>query len=120
MATQSPPRQRDRRFSVSSPSKAYVEFSQGRRDWHLPLIDLSIGGISFASEGPVKGLAPECRLEAVVHIGDCEISGYVILRHVTEQADAAFHYGGVFYPGEEGEMLKLNGVLAGIDAITSR
>ena len=42
MTTEVRSTQRDRRYDVLSPEKAYIEFSHGRRDWHLNLNDVSI------------------------------------------------------------------------------
>jgi hypothetical protein len=111
-------RQRDRRFKILRPDRAAVEFSHGRRDWRLPLVDLSVAGLSFVVDEEVPGLEVGLKLEdVVVRITECEMRGDLVIRRATSQSDWSTHYGAIFYPAEEGDLLKLNGVLAGIEAI---
>lgn len=111
-------RQRDRRFKILRPDRAAVEFSHGRRDWRLPLVDLSVAGLSFVVDEEVRGLDVGLKLEnVVVRITECEMRGDLVIRRATSQADWSTHYGAIFYPAEESDLLKLNGVLAGIEAI---
>ncbi|HXV76008.1 MAG TPA: PilZ domain-containing protein [Candidatus Polarisedimenticolaceae bacterium] len=120
MTTDTRFRQRDKRYPVLRPAAAFIEFHFGRRPWKLPLLDLSVGGLSFRTTDEAPGVAAGARLESVLHVGDCQMRGVVIVRHATEQTDTTVHYGGVFYPAEEGDLLKLNGVLGGIDTISPR
>jgi len=114
-------RQRDRRYTILRPDKAVVEFSHGRRGWRLPLVDLSVAGLSFTVDEEVPGLEEGLKLEdVVVRITECEMHGDLVIRRATAQADWSTHYGAIFYPAEEADMLKLNGVLAGIEAIHTR
>ena len=114
-------RQRDRRYTILRPDKAAVEFSHGRRDWRLPLVDLSVAGLSFTVDEEVPGLTEGLKLEdVVVRITECEMHGDLVIRRATSQADWSTHYGAIFYPAEEADMQKLNGVLAGIEAIHAR
>lgn len=111
-------RQRDRRYPILRPNKVFVEFSHGRRDWRLPLLDLSVAGLAFTVDEEVPGLVAGLKLEqAVVRVSDCEIHGNLVIRHATSHPDWTTNYGAIFYPTSEADMLKLNGVLAGIDAI---
>jgi hypothetical protein len=121
MTTKSMLRQRDRRYTILRPDKAVVEFSHGRRDWRLPLVDMSVAGLSFTVDEEVPGLEEGLKLEGVVvRITECQMHGDLVIRRVTEQTDWSTHYGAIFYPAEESDMLKLNGVLAGIEAIHTR
>jgi hypothetical protein len=121
MTTRAALRQRDRRYPILRPQKACIEFSHGRRDWCLPLLDISVAGLSFTVDEEVPGLENGLKLEdAVVRISDCEMHGHLVIRHATSNPDWTTHYGAIFYPAEEADMLKLNGVLAGIDAIQVR
>jgi len=118
MGTQIRAIQRDRRYQVLRPEKAFIEFSHGRRDWRVDLNDVSVAGLSFSTDGDIPGVDAGARLESVeLHVGDCHIRGAVIVRHVTAYDDGTTHFGGVFYPAEEDDLLKLNGVLGGIDTI---
>ena len=111
-------RQRDRRFPLFRPQKASVEFTHDGRGWHLPLVDVSVAGLSFVTDEEVPGLKVGLRLENVVmRIAECEIRGNVAIRHATAHPDWTTLYGGIFYPAEEPDLLKLNGVLAGIEAL---
>jgi hypothetical protein len=121
MATKTMLRQRDRRYTILRPDKAVVEFSHGRRGWRLPLVDLSVAGLSFTVEEEVPGLEEGLKLEnVVVRITECEMHGDLVIRRATAQPDWSTQYGVIFYPAEEADMLKLNGVLAGIEAIHTR
>lgn len=121
MTTRLARRQRDRRYLILRPDKAAVEFSHGRRDWRLPLVDLSVAGLSFTVDEEVPGLKEGLKLDnVVVRITECEMRGDLVIRRATAQADWTTHYGAIFYPAEEADMLKLNGVLAGIEAIHAR
>ena len=113
-------RQRDRRFPLFRPQKASVEFDFGGRAWRLPLVDVSVTGLSFVTAEEVPGLQNGVRIEnAVMRVADCEIRGNVALRHVTRHADWTTLYGGIFYPAEESDLHRLSGLLAGIEALQS-
>ena len=121
MAIRTTLRQRDRRYTILRPDKAVVEFSHGRRDWRLPLVDLSVAGLSFSVDEEVPGLDEGLKLEGVVvRITECEMHGDLLIRRATANPDWSTHYGAIFYPAAEADMLKLNGVLAGIAAIHTR
>jgi hypothetical protein len=82
------------------------------------MLDLSVAGLSFMVEESVPALEVGTRIEnAVVRIAECEMQGHLVIRHVTGQADMTTHYGAIFYPRDESDLLKLNGVLAGIEAL---
>ena len=118
MPSHSAVRQRDRRYALFRPQKASVDFSHGGREWHLPLVDVSVAGLSFVTDEQVPGLEVGARLENVVmRIAECEIRGNVAVRHATSHPDWTTLYGGIFYPLDESDLLKLSGVLAGIDAL---
>jgi hypothetical protein len=118
MVSQTGLRQRDRRFSLFRPQKASVEFSWGGRPWLLPLVDVSVAGLSFVTDEEVPGLGVGARIEgASMRIAGCEIRGNVAIRHATPHPDWTTLYGGIFYPAEEADLLKLSGVLAGIEAL---
>ena len=111
-------RQRDRRFPLFRPQKASVEFDFGGRSWRLPLVDVSVTGLSFVTVEKVPGLGNGVRIEnAVMRVAECEIRGNVAIRHVTPHADWTTLYGGIFYPAEESDLLRLSGLLAGIEAL---
>jgi len=114
------PRQRDRRFPLFRPQKASVEFEFDGRAWRLPLVDVSVTGLSFVTDEEVPGLRTGVRIEsAVLRVADCEIRGNVALRHVTPHPDWTTLYGGIFYPAEESDLHRLSGLLAGIEALQS-
>ena len=114
------PRQRDRRFPLFRPQKALVEFDFDGRAWRLPLVDVSVTGLSFVTDEEVPGLRIGVRIEsAVLRVADCEIRGNVAIRHVTPHPDWTTLYGGIFYPAEESDLNRLSGLLAGIEALQS-
>lgn len=114
------PRQRDRRFPLFRPQKASVEFDFDGRVWRLPLVDVSVTGLSFVTDEEVPGLRTGVRIEsAVLRVADCEIRGNVAIRHVTPHPDWTTLYGGIFYPAEESDLHRLSGLLAGIEALQS-
>jgi hypothetical protein len=53
----------------------------------------------------------------VIRIADCVLHGDVTIRRSAVGPDGTWHYGAMFYPASEADMLKLNGVLAGIEAM---
>jgi hypothetical protein len=113
--------QRDRRFALLVSRDARVQFaypanSELRRD--QPLLDISVTGLSFGLEHELPLLVRGAVIHgAVVRVGDCDMTGKLLVKHLTRSEDQ-FVCGAVFYPASEMESVKLNGLIAGISAQT--
>jgi hypothetical protein len=109
--------QRDERFSILQSRDARVEFCypnpQGR-PLRLQLLDISVSGLRFRLSEQLPLLARGGVIEGVVvRVGECEMRGKLLIKHVTVE-DSRKHCGAIFYPADESDLYKLNGVLAGI------
>jgi len=114
---------RDPRVSIFSPGSAWVEIAYpaaaGRRI-RLPLLELSVSGLSFALEGDLPLVTRGAHFEAiVVRVGECELQGALVVKHVTDGGPGRISCGGMFYPKGVPDLLKLNGVIAGAEARAS-
>ena len=115
-------RPRDRRFPIEPTSRTRIEFEDALGELRsLPIVDFSAAGLSFVSDDRVPGAETGRRIEGVtVHVGDCSIAGRFDVRHTTERGDFTICYGGILYPANESELLKLNGVIAALGACRTR
>ena len=110
--------QRDPRYSIPMAVDACVEFNfpnpSGRR-LVLPLLELSVSGLSFIVDHELPLLVRGARLEGVlVRVGDSEISGRLLLKRLTRGVRSEAIYGGVFYPETEQDQNKIGAVLTGL------
>lgn len=119
MATQTTCRRDSQRHSLGRSLRAWVEIDDpaptgGRL--RFPLFDLSTCGFSFRCSDQLPGLEPGARYEPVkLYIGECEINGDMLVMHVTPNEESGIVSGVLFYPATDEELLKLKGVVAGIE-----
>jgi hypothetical protein len=122
MSTTTKSRRRQIRHSVSPHRDAWVEFEypspNGRRH-RVKLVNLSCSGISFIVD-PEEGLAalePGTDIPgAIVRIGNCMIYGDMLVMHLTPRGGSDLICGALFYPKSDGDLVKLKGVIAGMEA----
>lgn len=110
--------QRDPRYAIPPLVEACVEFRypnpKGRR-LSMPLLDLSVAGLSFAADSALPLIVRGARIEnVVVLLGDIRIEGKLLVMHSTPGGPSGVVYGAVFYPATEEDQLRLNGVIAGL------
>lgn len=116
-------RRQTRRYSLVGNKKAWIELDfpspTGRR-YRFSLLDVSISGFSFHVAEPLDGLEEGTKLAPVkLTLGDCEIRGELLVMHVTSEPESGIVCGALFYPANDEELLKLKGVIAGIDTAQS-
>ena len=114
--------QRDPRYTMPPFMEAYVEFrypnSSGRR-LSMPLLDISVAGLSFAAGSGLPLIVRGARIEGVVVLlGDIRMEGKLLIMHATAGGPSGVAYGAVFYPATEQDQLRLNGVIAGLASRT--
>ena len=108
-----------RRYAIPPGSAARVEFDYpgpNGRHCSQPLLDLSVSGLSFACADELPGIDSGTTLSpAVVHVGDCDVHGELLVMHVTDGARTIV--GALFYPAHDIDLVKWKGVLAGVQAL---
>jgi len=122
MATVSQTRRIARRYAVSKSHHARLEFDYpgpGGKRFDLPLIDLSVSGLSFNCSDELPGLESGTTLSPVViRLGKCDIHGDLLVMHVTSDPSPETVCGALFYPAKDADLLKLKSAIAGIEAVT--
>ena len=122
MATLRQSRRVVRRHAIANAEQARIVFhypGPGGRRCELPLIDISISGLSFRYRDEIPRLETGTALAAVtVRFGSCEIEGDLLVMHVTPHAPGETLCGALFYPAKDADLLKLKSVIAGIEAVT--
>ena len=122
MATLRQSRRVVRRHAIANADQARVVFSYpgpaGRR-CELPLIDISVSGLSFRYRDEIQRLETGTSIPSVtVRFGACEIVGDLLVMHVTPLAPGETVCGALFYPAKDADLVKLKSVIAGIEAVT--
>jgi hypothetical protein len=112
-------RRTQRRFSISQTASAFVELeyppSSGNR-LKLPLVDISVSGLSFRFTDELAGIDSGTSLGPVkIHVGNCEMSGEFLIMHVTPESAFRTICGALFYPTSDDDLIKLKSVVAGIE-----
>lgn len=115
-------RRLQRRFPLVQGRGAAVELehphASGRR-LRLPIVDMSSAGVSFKvnlQETPVFEIGASLS-QVVLVIGDCSIQGELVVMHFTPDMDSSATCGALFYPKTDSDLVKLKGVIAGMEAI---
>jgi hypothetical protein len=122
MSTTTKSRRRQVRHEVAPGRTAWVEFEHPAphgRHHRLALTNLSSSGVSFAfgAEAELSGLDPGTGIPGVlVRVGDCMIYGDLLVMHVTPRSGTENVCGALFYPKSDGDLVKLKGVVAGMEA----
>jgi len=122
MATVSQTRRVTRRYAVSKSHHARLEFDYpgpGGRRYDLPLIDLSVSGLSFVCDDELPELESGTTVSPVIiRLGKCDIHGDLLVMHVTPDPSSETVCGALFYPAKDADLLKLKSAIAGIEAVT--
>lgn len=113
-------RRKQRRRTTSGSGNAWVEITcpqpEGRLHT-LPLLDVSVSGLSFMFEEPLPGLESGASLNNVlVRLGDCEIRGELVVMHLTPQGPGRWACGALFYAASDTDLLKWRAAIAGMEA----
>jgi hypothetical protein len=110
----SPPRtRRDERHHLSPDLKARVEFDYpaGKR-WRLQLVDLSVAGLAFALDRGQPRMECGSHLsDVLVHVGEAEMSGNLVILHVTRENEARTVCGALFHPSSPEDEARLKRVI---------
>ena len=115
-------RRRQIRHGVAPDKDAWVEFehpSPNGRQHRVKLVNLSCSGVSFSlgPEEDLAGLEPGTEIPAaIVRVGDCMIYGDMLVMHLTPCGGSSLVCGALFYPKSDGDLVKLKGVIAGMEA----
>jgi hypothetical protein len=122
MATVSQSRRVARRYAVSKSHNARLEFDYpgpGGKHYDLPLIDISVSGLSFRCGDELPGMDSGTTLSPVViRLGKCDIHGDLLVMHVTSGRSAEATCGALFYPAKDADLMKLKSAIAGIEAVS--
>jgi hypothetical protein len=120
MTTTTACRRKARRHRLSS-TEASVEFdypNPGGHPCRLPLVDVSISGLSFAGTDELFGIEAGTDLSDVtIRVGSCEMRGDLLVMHATPEGVPDAVYGALFYPASDTDLVKMKSVLAGIEAV---
>jgi len=119
MTTASACRRKTRRRPARGSQEAFVEWAPPGRVGELrrlPLIDISVSGLSFALGDELPGIENGSNLSnAVIRLGECEIHGDLVVMHLTAQTDTRTICGALFYAASDQDLLKLRSAVAGMD-----
>jgi len=119
MTTAQACRRETRRHPAKGSDEACVELSTPNRigeRFRLPLIDVSISGLSFAIGDELPGIENGTDLsDAVIHLGECAIHGDLVVMHLTPQTDTRTICGALFYAASDEDLLKLRSAVSGME-----
>jgi hypothetical protein len=114
-------RRSQHRFTLVDESAASVEFvfpAPTGRHYSLPLVNISVSGISFLLQpdrAPGGLEIGEDLTDATITVAGCSMSGELVVMHITEEAGRAI-CGALFYPAGDADLVKLKSVVAGMEA----
>jgi hypothetical protein len=119
MTTAQASRRKTRRHPAKDSEEACVELSTPNRTgerFRLPLMDISISGLSFVIGDELPGIENGTDLpDAVIQLGECTIRGDLVVMHLTPQTDTRTLCGALFYAASDEDLLKLRGAVAGME-----
>jgi hypothetical protein len=118
MAALTKSRRRHERHTVDRKAEASVEFTHAGRRLEFTMHNVSASGVSFAAReaSDFDGLEPGLSLPgAVIRLDGCAIRGELLVMHVSGRG-AGRICGALFYPGTDGDLVKLKGMIAGMHA----
>jgi len=98
------------RYRPQSGAGSFVELRLADGScWRLDLLNISAGGVSFGLDRGLPCLASGTTVDdALVHVGDVQIAGRLVLVHVTEDFSAGTVCGAAFTPTTETDRLALS------------
>ena len=110
------------RYPVYRDRVAHLDFvhpTPNGRSYHATVINISASGVSFSVDDDVEppqldegASVPDVALS----VGDCSIQGELLVMHVTTDPDSRYVCGALFYPSTDTDLVKLKGVIAGMEA----
>jgi hypothetical protein len=119
MTTTTANRRKSRRHSARGSEEAFVELAwpeRGSERRRLPLVDISISGLSFAIGDELPGIENgSCIPHALIRFGDCEIRGELVVMHLTPQTETRTICGALFYAASDQDLLMYRSVVAGME-----
>ena len=122
MATVSQTRRVARRYAILKSHHARLEFDYpgpGGKRYDLPLIDISVSGLSFNCGDDLPLLESGTTLSPIIiRLGKCDIHGDLLVMHATSDPPGETTCGALFYPAKDADLLKLKSAIAGIEAVT--
>lgn len=109
-----------RRWSVSHIPDACIEFQCGAKKLRQPLLELSVGGLSFAYRADEGELGTDLEVpDARLRVGRHEIRGSFFLVHVTDSPKSGRICGGRFTPATQSDAARLLDLLEELRAACS-
>ncbi len=109
-----------RRHAVDRPEQTYAELchpSPGGAIYRLPLLNISLHGVSFLAPPELAEVSVGARLdELVLRVGLLEIRGEMTLCHVTAKPDGRNVCGGRFHPVRDSDRRKLDELIAAFES----
>ncbi len=116
-------RRKVRRHSATGTVEACVEITypdSASRNVRLPLVDISISGLSFIMTEELPAIESGSNLtNVVVRLGGCEIHGELVVMHMTPQGGERTICGALFYAASDEDIIKLRSAIAGMEAVLS-
>jgi len=121
MVTVTKSRRVTRRYAITKSDEACIEFDYpgpGGKRCSLPLIDISVSGLSFKIDDELLNIDSGTNLSPVViRLGKCEIHGDLLVMHASPNSPNETVCGALFYPAKDADLLKLKSAIAGIEAV---
>lgn len=116
MATITKNRRKVRRHRIAAEADVRIEFGFRGRPLSLPVLDISVAGLSFAMLEELEGVdVGTCLSDAILRLGGKrELHGDLIVMHVTTERGVI---GALFYPATDEDLIRMKFVLAGIEAV---
>lgn len=112
-------RRKTKRHSAKGSEQAYVELAlqdYSGEPHRLPILDISVSGLSFSVGDELSGLENGLTLpDVVVRLGDCEIHGELVVMHLTPQTETRTTCGALFYAASDEDLIKLRSAVAGME-----
>lgn len=119
MTTAQACRRKTRRHPAGGSEEACVELSTPNRRGErcrLPLMDISVSGLSFVVGDELPGIEHGSDLsDAVIHLGETEIRGDLVVMHLTSETETRTICGALFYAASDEDLIKLRSAVSGME-----
>jgi hypothetical protein len=90
------------------------------RNVRLPLVDISISGLSFVMTEELPAIDSGTNIpDIVIRLGECEIHGELVVMHMTPDGDDRTICGALFFAATDEDLMKLRSAIAGMEAVLS-
>ena len=121
--TRTASRRKQHRYDISGATNAFVELTHpqpGGQLFRMPLCDIGVSGLRFSYTEEIPGIDIGASYSPVaICIGDCRMRGELVIMHLTQVSESVVHCGALFYPASDEELIRLKGVVAGLEAAHS-